>query len=54
MCVRCSAVHPLHDAQFVHTCPCQRNRRKQELKANLIIEKKQIGILEYVKDGTKL
>lgn len=23
MCVRCSAVHPLHDAQFVHTSPCR-------------------------------
>lgn len=41
MFVRC-AVH-----QFPSTVcpPCQKNRRKQELEAGLIIEKKQIGLL---------
>lgn len=58
MFVRCSAVRqffPLHDAQFMHRSPCQRNRRKRELKASLIIEKKQIGVLwECIKDGADL
>lgn len=40
---------------MMHGTPCQSNRRKRELKASLIIEKKQIGMLEEcVEDGADL
>lgn len=34
----------LCDAQFMHESPCQGHEREQKLRANLIIEKKQIGM----------
>lgn len=36
---------PRYDAQFLHRCPCQGSRRKRELKAGSIIEKKQTALL---------